>query len=55
MSEVGAAARYAARARAGYRTQVDRLSLGVRSAVRVVRAPVGWERWADLPRAEAAP
>jgi hypothetical protein len=41
-------------ARPGYRTAVDGLPLGDRSATRVVIAPVGWAGWAALPSAELA-
>lgn len=41
-------------ARPGYRTTVDSLTLGDRSATRVVVAPAAWEGWAALPAAEIA-
>jgi hypothetical protein len=49
----GPARRFAERPRPGYRTTVDTLTLGGRAAVRVVRAPAAWDRWATLPRAAA--
>ena len=48
----GPAQRFLERPRAGYRTTVDRLSLDGHPAVRMVRAPAAWARWADLPTAE---
>jgi hypothetical protein len=50
---MGPSARFGARARPGYRTAVDRLELGGRPAVRIVRAPVAWDRWSRLPVATA--
>lgn len=47
----GPARRYAEQARSGYRTAIDRLSLGGHPAVRVVRAPATWDRWDRLPAA----
>jgi hypothetical protein len=38
--------------RPGYRTAVDTLQVGGKSAVRVVVAPLGWARWAALPGVE---
>lgn len=38
--------------RAGYRTVVEPLQVGGKSAVRVVVAPDGWARWAALPAVE---
>ncbi len=43
--------RFVDRSRVGYRTEVVALSLGGRSAVRIVRAPDGWDRWVSLPEA----
>ncbi|MCC7133525.1 MAG: hypothetical protein IT352_12785 [Gemmatimonadales bacterium] len=43
--------RFVGRPRQGYRTDVAALSLAGRPAVRVVRAPEGWDRWASLPEA----
>jgi hypothetical protein len=51
----GAGQRFAARSRPGYRTTVEPESLDGRPAVRVVRAPTGWDRWARLPEAQAQP
>lgn len=47
----GPARRYAELPKPGYRTTVDTLTLASRAAVRVVRAPEGWARWSDPPRA----
>lgn len=51
----GPAARFAERPRAGYRTEVERLTLDSRPAVRLTTAPVGWERWVEVPVARVAP
>ncbi len=48
------AARFVGHRKPGYRTTADPLMIGGRSAVRVVRAPEGWERWANLPTAHIA-
>ena len=47
----GPAARFAEHRRTGYRTTVERLVLGGRLATRIARAPTGWARWANLPKA----
>ncbi|HEU4588544.1 MAG TPA: hypothetical protein VFS11_07850 [Gemmatimonadales bacterium] len=52
LAQTGAGLR--ALARPGYRTTVDGLTLGDRSATRVVVAPAAWEEWAALPAAEIA-
>jgi len=49
-----AAARFAARQRPGYRTEQTPLDLDGHPAVRIVRAPDGWARWAALPTAKVA-
>ncbi|HEX3926725.1 MAG TPA: hypothetical protein VHW65_01905 [Gemmatimonadales bacterium] len=38
--------------RPGYRTVVDSLMIGGKTATRVVVAPLGWNRWKSLPVAE---
>ena len=48
------AGRFVSHKKAGYRTMADQLMIGGRSAVRVVRAPESWERWANLPAAHIA-
>lgn len=52
LAQTGAGLR--AVARPGYRTTVDGVALGDRSATRVVVAPGAWEGWAALPAAEVA-
>jgi hypothetical protein len=47
----GPAARFAARNKPGYRTTAESLELDGLPAVRIVRAPAGWDRWGDLPKA----
>lgn len=51
----GPARRFQDQVRTGYRTEVERLELDGHAGVRVVRAPAGWSRWADLPPAAVAP
>lgn len=59
--DAAAAARFAGlvgslwHGRAGRRTRVDRLDVGGMPGVRLVDAPVPWERWGDLPSAVRVP
>ncbi len=49
------AARFVGHPKAGYRTTAEQLQIGGKSAVRVVRAPDTWDRWASLPMAHLTP
>jgi hypothetical protein len=51
----GPAARFAARARPGYRTEVTAGLVDGRPGVRIVRAPTGWGRWTNLPVVRTVP
>jgi hypothetical protein len=46
----GPGTRLAQRERPGYRTTVTRMPAASHPTLRVVVAPAGWPRWADLPR-----
>jgi hypothetical protein len=48
----GTGAALSRRSRPGYRTAIEPLQVGGKSAVRIVIAPTGWARWKSLPVGE---